>query len=112
MDWALQLMITQLYDTTMEVCDVAVMYLEKVCTDPASLEKVVQLRPTLEHLGEVGYPLFMRYAQSHRTLIQMANIATALCRHQSVSDTLTRRSTLSVSSTPGSLYVTKRFCPE
>ena len=54
-------MITQLYDTSMEVCDVAVMYLEEVCTDSASLEKVVQLRPTLEHLGEIGHPLFMRY---------------------------------------------------
>lgn len=53
-------MITQLYDTAMEVCDVAVMYLEEVCTDPMWLEKVVQLRPTLEHLGDVGHPLFMR----------------------------------------------------
>ncbi len=60
MDWALQLMITQLYDTTMEVCDVAVMYLEEICADPTSLEKVVQLRPTIEHLGDVGHPLFMR----------------------------------------------------
>lgn len=60
MDWGLQLMITQLYDTAMEVCDVAVMYLEEACTDPVWLEKVVQLRPTLEHLGDVGHPLFMR----------------------------------------------------
>jgi rapamycin-insensitive companion of mTOR len=59
-EWALQLMITQLYDTAMEVCDVAVMYLEEVCSDPENLEKVVQLRPTLEHLGDVGHPLFMR----------------------------------------------------
>ena len=60
-DWALQLMITQLYDTTMEVCDAAVMYLEEVCAGSANLEKVVQLHPTLEHLGEIGHPLFMRY---------------------------------------------------
>ena len=60
MDWGLQLMITQLYDTSMEVCEVAVMYLEDMCTDAASLEKVVQLRPTLEHLGDIGHPLFMR----------------------------------------------------
>lgn len=59
-DWALHQMITQLYDTAMEVCDVAVMYLEEACSDAAKLEKVVQLRPTLEHLGDVGHPLFMR----------------------------------------------------
>jgi rapamycin-insensitive companion of mTOR len=54
-------MITQLYDPAMEVCDVAVMYLEEACTEPVNLEKVVQLRPTLEHLGDVGHPLFMRW---------------------------------------------------
>jgi hypothetical protein len=53
-------MITQLYDVAMEVCDVAVMYLEEVCSDTECLEKVVQMRPTLEHLGDVGHPLFMR----------------------------------------------------
>lgn len=59
-DWAVGLMITQLYDTSMEVCEVAVMYLEEACLDPIYLEKVVQMRPTLEHLGDVGHPLFMR----------------------------------------------------
>ncbi|KAK4687008.1 rapamycin-insensitive companion of mTOR, partial [Tremellales sp. Uapishka_1] len=63
-DWALELMITQLYDTSMDVCDVAVMYLEDACTDPENLEKVVQLRPTLEHLGDVGHPLFMRFVST------------------------------------------------
>ncbi|WVO18166.1 hypothetical protein L204_105869 [Cryptococcus depauperatus] len=64
LDWGLQLMITQLYDTSMEVCDVAVMYLEEACTDPVCLEKVVQLRPTLEHLGDIGHPLFMRFVST------------------------------------------------
>ena len=59
-DWALQLMTTQLYDTSIEVCDVAVMYLEELCSNPATLEKVVQFRPTLEHLDELGQQLFMR----------------------------------------------------
>ncbi|WWC72760.1 uncharacterized protein I206_106724 [Kwoniella pini CBS 10737] len=64
LDWGLQLMITQLYDTSMEVCDIAVMYLEEVCTDSNNLEKVVQLRPTLEHLGDIGHPLFMRFVST------------------------------------------------
>ncbi|ORY28003.1 Rapamycin-insensitive companion of mTOR, middle domain-domain-containing protein [Naematelia encephala] len=63
-DWALQLMITQLYDTSIEVCDVAVMYLEEVCHDPACLEEVVRLRPSLEHLGEIGGPLFMQFVST------------------------------------------------
>lgn len=59
-DWALQLLVTQLYDTAPEVSEVAVMYLEEVCTESMYLDKVVQLRPSLEHLGEVGQQLFMR----------------------------------------------------
>jgi hypothetical protein len=57
-------MITQLYDTAIEICDVAVMYLEEVCKDPVKLEKVVAMRPALEHLGDIGHPLFMRYVSS------------------------------------------------
>lgn len=57
-------MVTQLYDTSLELCEVAVMYLEEVCTEPEGLEKVVQLRPALEHLGDIGHPLFMRYVKS------------------------------------------------
>ena len=59
-DWGLQLMITQLYDTDIEICDLAVMYLEEVCTDESKLQKVVAMRPALEHLGDIGHPLFMR----------------------------------------------------
>jgi len=59
-DWGLQLMITQLYDTAIEICDLAVMYLEEVCTDESKLQKVVAMRPALEHLGDIGHPLFMR----------------------------------------------------
>lgn len=60
-DWALQLLITQLYDPAMEVCEIAVMYLEEACHDPVNLEKVVYLRPTLEHLGDIGANLFLRF---------------------------------------------------
>lgn len=59
-DWALQLMTTQLYDVAIEICDIALMYLEEVCKDPVKLEKVVAMRPALEHLGDIGHPLFMR----------------------------------------------------
>lgn len=58
--WALRLMLTQLYDPAMEVCDAAVLYLEEACATTETLEMVVNMRPSLEHLGEVGHPLFMR----------------------------------------------------
>lgn len=57
----LQLLVTQLYDPAMEVCEIAVMYLEEACSNPDNLEKVVQLRPTLEHLGDIGANLFLRW---------------------------------------------------
>lgn len=56
----MQLLVTQLYDPAMEVCEIAVMYLEEACRDPLNLEKVVYLRPTLEHLGDIGANLFLR----------------------------------------------------
>lgn len=59
-DWVLQLLVTQLYDPAMEVCEIAVMYLEEACSSSDNLEKVVQLRPTLEHLGDIGANLFLR----------------------------------------------------
>lgn len=37
------------------------MYLEEACTDPVNLEKVVYLCPSLEHLGDIGANLFLRY---------------------------------------------------
>ena len=55
-------MVTQLYDVAMDVCEAAVMYLEELCVNAEGLNKAVKLRPSLEHLGDVGYPLFMRYA--------------------------------------------------
>ncbi len=59
-DWALTLLVTQLYDPAIEVCEIAVMYLEEACTDPVNLEKVVYLCPSLEHLGDLGANLFLR----------------------------------------------------
>lgn len=60
--WALPLMATQLYDISPEICEAAVLYLEELCHDITWLKRLVELRPTLEHLGDVGHPLFMRCA--------------------------------------------------
>ena len=58
--WAIRLLITQLYDPEVEVCEVAVRILEEACNQTYHLEYVVKCRPALDHLGEIGAPLLLR----------------------------------------------------
>lgn len=59
--WAIKLVLTQLYDPDVEVCEVAVKILEEACEQPSHLEFVVKCRPALDHLGEIGAPLLLRF---------------------------------------------------
>ncbi|KAH8879840.1 hypothetical protein GQ53DRAFT_21512 [Thozetella sp. PMI_491] len=59
--WAIQLLVTQLYDPDVEVCATAVKILEKACNSKEYLEYIVQCRPALDHLGEIGAPLLLRF---------------------------------------------------
>ncbi|KAK6346439.1 hypothetical protein TWF730_010761 [Orbilia blumenaviensis] len=59
--WAIRLLVTQLYDPDVEVCKTAVKILEESCNAKTSLEYVVQCRPALDHLGEIGAPLLLRF---------------------------------------------------
>ncbi|TDL23281.1 hypothetical protein BD410DRAFT_858667 [Rickenella mellea] len=59
--WTLRLLLTQLYDPAMEVCKLAVDYLEEACESSDILKVVVDMQPTLEHLGEIGHPLLMKF---------------------------------------------------
>ena len=61
-EWAIRLLITQLYDPEVEVCEVAVRILEEACNQTHHLEYVVKCRPALDHLGEIGAPLLLRLA--------------------------------------------------
>lgn len=61
-EWAIRLLVTQLYDPEVQVSEVAVQILEEVCTRKAQLEYVVRCRPALDHLGAIGAPLLLRYA--------------------------------------------------
>ncbi|KAJ3557255.1 hypothetical protein NPX13_g9966 [Xylaria arbuscula] len=54
--WAIQLLVTQLYDPEIEVCATAVKILEKACNSKPLLEYIVECRPALDHLGEIGAP--------------------------------------------------------
>ncbi|KAF2000069.1 hypothetical protein P154DRAFT_208064 [Amniculicola lignicola CBS 123094] len=60
-EWAIKLLVTQLYDPEVEVCEVAIKILEEACNQKQSLEYVVKCRPALDHLGEIGAPLLLRF---------------------------------------------------
>lgn len=60
-EWAIRLLVTQLYDPEVQVSEVAVQILEEVCNNTAQLEYVVRCRPALDHLGAIGAPLLLRY---------------------------------------------------
>ena len=59
--WAIKLLVTQLYDPDVEVSEVAVHVLQEACNRKQYLEYVVKLRPALDHLGEIGAPLLLRF---------------------------------------------------
>lgn len=59
--WAIQLLVTQLYDPEVEVCATAIRILEEACNRREYLEYIVECRPALDHLGEIGAPLLLRF---------------------------------------------------
>src|SRR3984957_13250779 len=59
--WAIQLLVTQLYDPEVEVCATAIRILEEACNRREYLEYIVKCRPALDHLGEIGAPLLLRF---------------------------------------------------
>ena len=60
-EWAIRMLVTQLYDPDVEVCETAVRILEEACNRRHYLEYVVKCRPALDHLGEIGAPLLLRF---------------------------------------------------
>lgn len=59
--WAIEALVQQLYDPEVEVCATAVKILEKACNTKNYLEYIVECRPALDHLGEIGAPLLLRF---------------------------------------------------
>jgi hypothetical protein len=58
--WTLRLLLTQLYDPAMEVRELAVQFLQEACEAMDVLQIVVEMQPTLDHLGEIGHPLLLK----------------------------------------------------
>ncbi|KIM25763.1 hypothetical protein M408DRAFT_203761 [Serendipita vermifera MAFF 305830] len=59
--WTLRLLLTQLYDPAPEVREMAIEFLEHACKSRETLKVVVDMQPTLDHLGELGHPLLLRF---------------------------------------------------
>ncbi|TFK61396.1 hypothetical protein BDN72DRAFT_805030 [Pluteus cervinus] len=59
--WTLRLLLTQLYDPAPDVCEVAVHYLEEVCEAKDILQLVVEMQPTMDHLGDIGHGLLLKF---------------------------------------------------
>ncbi|KAF9046606.1 Rapamycin-insensitive companion of mTOR, N-term-domain-containing protein [Panaeolus papilionaceus] len=59
--WTLRLLLTQLYDPAPEVCQLAVEYLEEACDSKEILQLVVEMQPTMDHLGDIGHTLLMKF---------------------------------------------------
>ena len=57
----------------MEVCETAVRILEEACNVTHNLEYVVKCRPALDHLGEIGAPLLLRYVVPPQPCRQVTN---------------------------------------
>ncbi|TKA64808.1 hypothetical protein B0A49_10189 [Cryomyces minteri] len=60
-EWAIRLLVTQLYDPEIEVCEIAIKVLEEACNQTHYLEYVIKCRPALDHLGDIGAPLLLRF---------------------------------------------------
>ena len=67
--WTLRLLLTQLYDPAPEVCEMAVHFLEEACESKEILQLVVDMQPTMDHLGEIGHPLLLKYVYKTRNHI-------------------------------------------
>ncbi|KAG0222326.1 hypothetical protein BGX31_009204 [Mortierella sp. GBA43] len=65
-DWAIRLLCTQLCDTSQDVCHMAIRALDDACTQRKNLDLLIRLRPNLDHLGEAGNPLLLRFLSTSK----------------------------------------------
>lgn len=56
----LRLLLTQLYDPDQVVRELSVQILEEACENQDFLNIIVDMQPTLEHLGECAYALLYK----------------------------------------------------
>lgn len=71
---------TQLYDPAVEVRGLAVTFLREACEVSDVLHLVVEMQPMLDHLGDVGHPLLLKWVIVKS--LEMLDL-TAFCRFMS-----------------------------
>ncbi|CAO1616039.1 unnamed protein product [Sympodiomycopsis kandeliae] len=60
-EWMIGYLLVQLCDPAESIRGIAVAVVKEVCSSPDTLEMVVSKRPTLDHLGETGHELLLRF---------------------------------------------------
>ena len=55
------MLLTQLYDPAVEVRGLAVTFLQEACEVSDVLHLVVEMQPMLDHLGDIGHPLLLKW---------------------------------------------------
>ncbi|XP_070563534.1 rapamycin-insensitive companion of mTOR-like isoform X2 [Ptychodera flava] len=59
--WGMELLVTQLYDKSREVAMEAIDIIDEACEVEANLHALVQMRPSLLHMGDKGVLLLIRF---------------------------------------------------
>lgn len=65
-DWGIRLLCTQLCDPSLDVCHMAVRALDEACSHRKNLDLLIRLKPNLDHLGEAGNPLLLRFLSTSK----------------------------------------------
>jgi large subunit ribosomal protein L17e len=102
--WTLRLLLTQLYDPSPEVCELAVEFLDEACDSKEILQLVVEMQPTMDHLGEIGHRLLLKCVVRLGSMVDCSDIA-GLCLHPWVSAFFTTQATLIAKWKLGSMLV-------
>ncbi|KAF9327607.1 hypothetical protein BG006_009105 [Podila minutissima] len=65
-DWSIRLLCTQLCDPSLDVCHMAVRALDEACSHKKNLDLLIRLKPNLDHLGDAGNPLLLRFLSTSK----------------------------------------------
>ncbi|KAG0034907.1 hypothetical protein BGZ81_002314 [Podila clonocystis] len=65
-DWGIRLLCTQLCDPSLDVCHMAVRALDEACSHKKNLDLLIRLKPNLDHLGDAGKPLRLRFLSTSK----------------------------------------------
>ncbi|KAG0275117.1 hypothetical protein BGZ95_009172, partial [Linnemannia exigua] len=74
-DWGIRLLYTQLCDPSPDVSHMAVRALDDACSYHKNLDLLIRLRPNLDHLGEAGSPLLLRFLSTSKGFQHLHDIS-------------------------------------